>query len=267
MSGAPRVRPAAVAGAFYPSDPGDLAGTVDRLLARAEVRPDPATQLRALVVPHAGYVYSGPIAANAYRRIDPVPVRRVLLLGPSHRTPLRGLAVPTVDRFATPLGEVAVDGGMRAALLAAGLAVPDDAAHRLEHSLEVQLPFLQTVLPAVPVLPVAVGVTAPAVVAEAIDAVWDESTLVVVSSDLSHYEPYAVAQRHDRATAHAITTLAPDGIGDLDACGCFALRGLLVAASGHGLRVRLLDLRSSGDTAGDHDRVVGYGAFALEAAA
>ncbi len=267
MSAAPRIRPAAVAGAFYPGDARTLAGTVDRLLAAAEIRPDPVTALRALVVPHAGYVYSGPIAASAYRRIDPDPVRRVLLLGPSHRTPLRGLAVPTADRFATPLGEVTVDDPMRAALLAAGLAAPDDAAHRLEHSLEVQLPFLQAVLPDVPVLPVAVGVTPTATVADAVDTVWDPETLVVVSSDLSHYEPYAVAQRHDRTTARAITDLAAGAIGDLDACGGFALRGLLVAAARHGLRMRLLDLRNSGDTAGDRDRVVGYGAFALEAAA
>lgn len=267
MTGPRRVRPPAVAGAFYPGHTRELVATVEHLLAGASVRPDPHARLRALIVPHAGYVYSGPIAASAYRRIEPGAVRRVLLLGPSHRTPLRGLAVPTADGFATPLGDVAVDAAMRAELVSAGLAAPDDAAHRIEHSLEVQLPFLQAVLPGVPVLPVAVGVAPATTVAEAIATVWDETTLVVVSSDLSHYEPYAVAQRHDHETADAITRLAPDAIGDLDACGCFAVRGLLVAAEARGLGVRVLDLRSSGDTAGDRDRVVGYGAFAFEVAA
>jgi AmmeMemoRadiSam system protein B len=267
MSGALRVRPPAVAGAFYPGHARVLAGTIDELLTRADVRPDAGSSLRALIVPHAGYVYSGPIAASAYGRVDPVGVRRVLLLGPSHRTPLRGLAVSSVDAFVTPLGPVAVDSELRRELLDAGLATVDDAAHQLEHSLEVQLPFLQTVLPDVPVLPVAVGVAPAAEVARAIDAVWDEGTLVVVSSDLSHYEPYELAQAHDARTAGSIARFDADAVGDRDACGCFAVRGVLVAARARNLHVRLLDLRNSGDTAGDRDRVVGYGAFALQEAA
>jgi AmmeMemoRadiSam system protein B len=261
-----RVRPPAVAGAFYPGDARVLAGTVERLLAEASSRPEISAPPRALIVPHAGYVYSGPIAAAAYRTVLAAPVRRVLLLGPSHRTPLRGLAVPSADVFATPLGPVTVAADLRANLLAAGLATVDDASHRLEHSLEVQLPFLQAVLPGVPVLPVTVGVTPAADVARAIEAVWDDDTLVVVSSDLSHYEPYGAARSHDARTARSITDLDAAAVGDRDACGCFAVRGLLVAAQARGLRVRLLDLRSSGDTAGDRDRVVGYGAFAVDAA-
>jgi AmmeMemoRadiSam system protein B len=180
---------------------------------------------------------------------------------------LYGLAVPSSDAFATPLGAVPVDVEARHELLARGLAAIDDAPHDLEHSLEVQLPFLQAVLPGVPVLPVAVGAARPAAVADVVDALWDETTLVVVSSDLSHYESYAVARVQDARTADAITRLDDRGIGDRDACGGYAVRGLLVAARARGLEASVLDLRSSGDTAGDRDRVVGYGAFALEVAA
>ncbi|MGZ4677466.1 MAG: AmmeMemoRadiSam system protein B [Acidimicrobiia bacterium] len=259
-----RVRPAAVAGAFYPGSRDRLAATVRGLLETVDAPPASDAPLRALIVPHAGYVYSGPIAATAYDRIDPARVRRVLLLGPSHRAPLFGLAVSSADAFATPLGIVPVDTEARRALVVSGLATVDDRAHALEHSLEVQLPFLQAVLPGVPVLPVAVGVAPAEVVADAIDALWTPDTLVVVSSDLSHYEPYESARRHDARTATAITGLTPEAIDDQDACGSFAVRGLLSSARKHGLVARVLDLRNSGDTAGDRDRVVGYGAFAVE---
>jgi AmmeMemoRadiSam system protein B len=257
-----RIRPAVVADAFYPGTRRALATTVTTLLDRAD-EPERTGRLRALIVPHAGYVYSGPIAASAYRAVDATDVRRVLLLGPSHRTPLRGLAVSSADGFATPLGIVPVDRDARDLLLQRGLATVDDRAHALEHSLEVQLPFLQAVLPGVPALPVAVGAAGPDEVDAAIDALWDDGTLVVVSSDLSHYEPYMVARRHDAATAEAITELDADGVGEWDACGRHAVRGLLVAARRRGLTAQLLDLRSSGDTAGDPERVVGYGAFAF----
>ena len=264
-----RVRPAAVAGAFYPGRRDVLSATVRSLLHDADATPaSPAsTRLRALIVPHAGYAYSGPIAASAYRRIDPARVRRVVLLGPSHRSPLFGLAVSLADVFATPLGPVTVDAAARQVLLDQDLATVDDRAHALEHSLEVQLPFLQEVLPGVAVLPVAVGPAPIEVVADAIDALWDPLTLVVVSSDLSHDESYESARRHDARTSTSITALEPDAIGDRDACGGFAVRGLLLAARRHGVAARVLDLRSSGDTAGDRDRVVGYGAFAFEEAA
>jgi AmmeMemoRadiSam system protein B len=265
----PRVRPAAVAGAFYPGARDSLAATVHSLLEGADgaAPADASPHLRALIVPHAGYVYSGPIAATAYRRIDRHRVGRVLLLGPSHRSPLFGLGVSSADVFATPLGPVTVDAEARHVLLESGLAAVDDGAHRLEHSLEVQLPFLQYVLPGVPVLPVAVGPAPAETVADAVDALWDAGRLVVVSSDLSHYETYPSACRHDARTAESITALAPEAIDDHDACGSFAVRGLLLAARRHGLSARVLDLRNSGDTAGSHDRVVGYGAFAIEEAA
>jgi AmmeMemoRadiSam system protein B len=265
MSASLRIRPPAVAGAFYPGDPRVLADTVERLLAAATSATAGAP--RALIVPHAGYVYSGPVAASGYHTVERAGVRRVLLLGPSHRTPLRGLAVPSADVFVTPIGPVTVDAELRRDLLAAGLVTVDDASHRLEHSLEVQLPFLQAVLPEVPVLPVTVGVTPAAAVARAIEAAWDDGTLVVVSSDFSHYEPYGAARTHDARTAGSITHLDAEAVGDRDACGCFAVRGLLLAAAARGLTVRLLDLRNSGDTAGDRERVVGYGAFAVESVA
>ena len=264
-----RVRPAAVAGAFYPGTRGSLAATVHSLLDGADVAvaPNSVAHLRALIVPHAGFAYSGPIAASAYRQIDPNRVRRVLLLGPSHRSPLFGLGVTSADVFATPLGPVTVDAEARRVILDRGLAAVDDRAHVLEHRLEVQLPFLQQVLPGVPVLPVAVGPAPAGAVADAIDALWDASTLVVVSSDLSHYESYPSARRHDARTAGSILALASEAIDDHDACGSFAVRGLLLAARRLALAARVVDLRSSGDTAGDRNRVVGYGAFAFEEAA
>lgn len=259
-----RVRPPAVAGSFYPGDAQTLAAEVDRMLAAAlgarAGRPAPP---RALVVPHAGYVYSGPVAATAYATVAGADVGRVVVFGPAHRVPLRGLAVPSAAVCATPLGPVEVAEDARATLVERGLAAVDDDAHALEHSLEVQLPFLQRVLPGAPVLPVAVGAADARLVEAAIDAVWDEHTLVVVSSDLSHYESYAAAREHDAATAATIVRADADSIATRDACGAFALRGLLRAVRPRGLVVRALDLRSSGDTSGPRDQVVGYGAFSV----
>lgn len=260
------VRPPAVAGAFYPREPDALRAEVDRLLAEARARGLELESVpRALVVPHAGYVYSGPVAASAYATVSGAAVRRVVLLGPAHRVPLRGLAVPSVASLLTPLGAVEVADDARAMFVTRGLAVVDDDAHALEHSLEVQLPFLQRVLPGVPVLPVAVGAAAASEVERAIDAVWDDHTLVVVSTDLSHYDTYESARRHDAQTADAIIRRDGDLLTGTDACGVHALRGLLRAALARDLAVRALDLRSSGDTAGPRDQVVGYGAFAIVA--
>lgn len=251
-----RARPPAVAGSFYPADPDRLAATVDDLLARASPRAD---HPRAIIAPHAGYVYSGPVAASAFATLAREAYRRVVILGPAHFVPVRGIAAPSVGAFATPLGDVPIDTEARDA---AGVRI-DDAPHAPEHSLEVQLPFLQRALDPVPILPLAVGDASPGETADALDRVWDEETLVVCSSDLSHYLDHDAAAARDRRTAEAICARDVAAIGPDDACGAAAIRGLLEAVVRHDLSVQLLDLRTSGDTAGDRARVVGYGAFAL----
>lgn len=230
--------------------------------APTPTRPEPP---KALIVPHAGHVYSGPIAASAYGLLRPFAsrYRRVVLLGPSHRVPLRGLGLPGVGAFATPLGLVPLDEeavALAAECPAVGVA---PAAHAREHSLEVQLPFLQRVLPSFSLVPLTVGAASADEVAEVLERLWGgEETLIVISSDLSHYEGYDAGRLHDRATAARI--LALDGHFDgEDACGCVPVQGLLASARRHHLAAELVDLRSSGDTAGDKDRVVGYGAFAF----
>lgn len=260
------VRPPVVAGSFYPRDPDELAESIKASFADA-VRPAAdVPPPKALVVPHAGYVYSGPIAATGYLRLAPVAetVRRVVLLGPSHRVPLHGLAVSGADAFATPLGLVQVDDDARRSALAHHDVRLDDAPHAMEHSLEVQLPFLQTVLDSFELLPLVVGHVDAVIVAELIRALeGGDETLVVVSSDLSHYEQYDIAKEQDRRTAAAVVALDADRIADYDACGAYPLRGLLHWAGTEGRTVEQLDLRNSGDTSGDRSRVVGYGSFAL----
>ncbi len=259
-----RLRPAAVAGLFYPTDPDALAATLARDLDVAVPAGDPLP--KAVIVPHAGYVYSGPIAGIAYARVERMKglVQRVVLLGPAHRAWVDGLAVSSADAFATPLGTVPVDDALRRRVLELPAVRVDDRAHAAEHSLEVQLPFLQVTLGSFTVLPLAVGDAPPEAVAEVLDAVWGgPETLVVVSSDLSHYHDSATARARDRRTAAAIVTEDADAVGDEDACGARSVRGLLLTARRRGLAVRLLDLRNSGDTAGDRERVVGYGAFAV----
>ena len=260
------VRPPAVAGFFYPSDPGELTGSINAAFADA-VRPaQGAPAPKALVVPHAGYIYSGPVAASGYLRLAPVAatVRRVVLLGPSHRVPLRGLAVSSADAFATPFGLVPVDDDARRAALGLPGVRLDDAPHAMEHSLEVQMPFLQSVLDRFDLLPLVVGHVDTETVAEVIAALaGGAETLIVISSDLSHYQPYDVARQHDRCTAAAVVALDAEHIGDVDACGAYPLRGLLRWAQTEGMTAEQVDLRNSGDTAGDRSRVVGYGCFAL----
>ena len=257
-----RVRQPAVAGLFYPADAVELRGVIEEALAGAEPGPVP----KAVVAPHAGYVYSGPVAGSAYARVAPArgSVTRVLLLGPAHRAPAAGIAAPGAEAFATPLGLVRVDVERRDALVDQGLVAVRDDAHAGEHSLEVQLPFLQETLGDVAVLPLAVGRVDPERVAGVLEAAWGgDETLIVVSTDLSHYHDRDTAAELDRRTAAAVVAKRPDRLGDDDACGVVALQGLLLAAAAHGLDVELLDLRTSADTAGDARRVVGYGAFAL----
>lgn len=259
------VRPAAVAGMFYPEEPIALAAAVRAYLGAAASPAKDTTRPMALIVPHAGYVYSGAIAACAYRRLAPSAdsIRRVVVLGPTHRVPVRGLALPSMQAFATPLGTVELDSSAVASALALPQVCKSDAAHALEHSLEVQLPFLQTVLRQFRIVPFAVGAASAAQVAEVIDLLWDgPETLIVVSSDMSHYYPYAEARRIDQATAHSVLALSAT-LRTEQACGATPLNGLLLAARKRGLQPELIDLRNSGDTAGDKSRVVGYASFAF----
>jgi AmmeMemoRadiSam system protein B len=261
------VRAAAVAGLFYPGAPSALAADVRAHLAAAEAPASAAAAgPKAIIVPHAGYIYSGAIAGHGYARLAAArnAIRRVVLFGPAHRAPVRGLALPSVRAFATPLGEVPLDGEAIARALTLPQVERDDVAHAREHSLEVQLPFLQRTLEDFRIVPFAVGDATPAEVAEVVELLWGgPETLIVVSSDLSHYLRYADARSIDRATADAILALSPD-LDQHQACGATPINGLLIAARRHRLRPELLDLRNSGDTAGDKSRVVGYASFAFD---
>jgi hypothetical protein len=257
-----RARLPAVAGLFYPDDPYELRAVIRGFLDAA---PASTTRPKAIVVPHAGYVYSGPVAAVAYRKLvglDP-PIERVILVGPSHRVPVAGIAVPDVAAFDTPLGRVPLDTAAIARLLELPDVQSSNLPHRLEHSLEVQLPFLQTTLGEFTLVPMAIGDAAPTIVADALEACWGgPETLIVASTDLSHYRDYDAARRIDAETARALVARADD-LQDEQACGCRILNGLMRLARRRGLEVELLDLKNSGDTSGDRSRVVGYGAFAL----
>lgn len=253
------VRAPAVAGTFYPASPAELGSTIDRLLADANAPAGPCP--KALIVPHAGYVYSGPIAASAFARVAPhgEAIERVVLVGPAHRVLVEGLVSPGASRLRTPLGDIEVD---VEALAKLGLR-SDPAAHAREHSLEVELPFLQRVTPRAKIVPLAGTRAAPEVVARALSAMWGgPETLIVISSDLSHYLPYAEGRAIDTATCARIVALEPTLVGE-QACGAIGINGLLHLARDKHLRVELLDLRSSGDTAGTRDQVVGYAAFAV----
>jgi len=260
------IRPAAVAGFFYPADPGRLADDVEQCLRRVPEAPPRPRPPKLIVVPHAGFVYSGPIAAHAYARLAPWRARltRVVLLGPAHRMPVRGLAAPTVAAFETPLGRVSLDRDSLERLRALPQVVFDDRPHAVEHSLEVQLPFLQRVLDTFTLVPLAVDDASPDDVAAVLDLLWGgDETLVVISTDLSHYLPYARARARDRATVQRVLAF-DSAITPNEACGAVPLNGALVVARRRGLVPQLLDLRNSGDTAGDRTRVVGYGAVAFD---
>jgi len=261
-------RPPAVAGLFYPAEPDALRRELQRHLDEAE-RGAEAVPLgegapKAAIVPHAGLPFSGPVAARVYARLRPLRgrVTRVVLLGPAHRVPVRGLAVPEADRFESPLGALPVDGEALRRLEDLPQVVRSDRAHALEHSLEVQLPFLREVLGEVTLVPLAVGEASDDEVAEVLERLWGgPETLILVSSDLSHYLRYEEARRADAATTRAIEQLDADALDAGSACGRVPIRGLLVAARRHGLAPRTLDLRSSGDTAGPRSEVVGYGGW------
>lgn len=260
----PRIRPPAVAGQFYPEQAAALAAAVDGYVRDAGPPRDPAP--KALIAPHAGYVYSGPVAGSAYAPLASLRgrIERVVLLGPAHRVALRGLAAPAASAFATPLGELRLDRDSLERVLALPQVVASDAPHALEHSLEVQLPFLQELLGDFALVPLVVGDATPQEVAAVLDLLWGgDETLVVVSSDLSHYHDYATARRMDSETSRAIEALQPEAIGFDQACGRIPVQGLLLAARARGLRARAVDVRNSGDTAGPRDAVVGYGAYVV----
>jgi hypothetical protein len=264
------VREAAVAGTFYPGDPVVLRDTVDRLLADAPRPPAQTPAPRAVIVPHAGYIYSGSTAATAYARIAAGrdTITRVLLVGPTHRVPVLGVALPGADAFRTPLGTLPVAEAWAEGRLAdVPAACVFAETHRWEHSVEVQIPFLQRALGDVEIVPMLAGDASGEEVADVLDALWGgPETLVVISSDLSHYLGYDEAAGVDAATISQI--LALEGpLNHAQACGATPINGLLVLARRHGLVPTLLDARNSGDTSGDRDRVVGYCAFAFDEAA
>ena len=259
------VRPAAVAGMFYPGEARSLAAEVEDLLGGAS---EPMPRLgypKALVVPHAGYIYSGPVAARAYDELTSARgcVRRVVLLGPTHRVAVKGLAVPGAEAFATPLGAVRVDGEALAAVRDLPQVVVSDRAHALEHALEVQLPFLQKTLGDFALAPFAVGMASVAEVAQVLERLWGgPETLIVISTDLSHYHSYEVARAVDQSTITRIASLATD-IDHDEACGATPLNGFLSVVKRKNLSLKLLSACNSGDTAGGKDRVVGYSSFGL----
>lgn len=256
------IRNPAVAGAFYPGNRDVLANDINALLD--SVMPNIGHMPpKAIIVPHAGYIYSGQIAAIAYKRLAAIrsKIKRVVLLGPVHRVSVRGLALPGVDSFATPLGEVELDQDAIALLMGLKQVVVSPSAHAQEHSLEVQLPFLQTVLDDFKLVPLAVGDATPTEVAEVLEVLWGGTeTIIVVSSDLSHYLPYDLAQSVDLLTVQNIIGMK-EIITHQQACGGTPVNGLILAAKKHHLHPRLLDLCNSGDTSGDKNRVVGYASF------
>lgn len=259
-----QIRQPAVAGTFYPGVPTILARDVTALLGAAKPAP-PGKSPKAIIVPHAGYIYSGATAAAAYASLAAGrdQITRVVLLGPVHRVPVRGLALPGVDAFATPLGNIPIDSAAVALLGTMPQIVTSAAAHAWEHSLEVQLPFLQSVLGDFSLIPLAVGDATPAEITEVLDALWGgPETLIVISSDLSHFLPYDTAQTVDQQTVQRILALRGP-LTHEQACGGTPINGMLLAAKHHHLQPVLLDLCNSGDTAGDKDRVVGYASFAF----
>lgn len=262
------VRHPAVAGLFYPAEPERLRAVLGEYLRAAASSSEGGGPVpKAIIAPHAGYIYSGPVAGTAYARLRPLRgrVTRVVLLGPAHRVWFRGLALPQADRFLTPLGEIALDQEGVARITELPQVRVLEAAHAQEHSLEVQLPFLQEVLGDFRLVPLAVGEATAQEVGEVIERLWDgPQTLVVVSSDLSHYHDYDTARQRDEATSRAIEQLRYEDLDGESACGYVPVSGLLYVARRRGLRARTLDLRNSGDTAGPRDRVVGYGAYAFE---
>jgi len=259
-----KVRRPAVAGLFYAAEEQELRAEVRGYLAATQ---SDGGVPKAIIAPHAGYMYSGPVAASAYARLAPArgTIRRVVLLGPAHRVGFRGLAAVEASHFTTPLGRIPIDQDALARIADLPQVRVFDEAHRQEHSLEVHLPFLQEVLGDFSLVPLCVGDAEPQEVGEVLERLWGgPETLVVISSDLSHYHDYQTARQLDAATSRAIEELRYEDIGYDDACGRNPVGGLLLYARMHGMKMKTIDLRNSGDTAGPRDQVVGYGAYVLE---
>lgn len=257
-----KIRHAAVAGAFYPDDPDALKRNIDAMLFEVDESAH-AKSPKALIAPHAGYIYSGPTAAAAYSLLDPERVKRVILLGPTHRVLLSGLAIPDVDAFETPLGKIQLDRDAIRQIRQLEQVHIDNESHLTEHSLEVHLPFLQRCLNEFKLVPLAVGQAHPNLVSEVLDLLWGgEETAIIISSDLSHFHPYEKARQMDLATVETILEESPT-INHEQACGATPINGLLAAISKHPLTPKLIDFRNSGDTAGPRDQVVGYASIAF----
>ena len=256
------MRSPAVAGLFYPANPQELHNMVVSLLQQAT---PPVKRIpKALIAPHAGYIYSGPIAATAYAALKSIrdTIKRVVLMGPSHRVAFNGIALSSANFFVTPLGKIELAPNIQEQLAGLTQVIVSDQAHAQEHSLEVHLPFLQEILDTFYLIPLVVGNVTPHDVAAVLERLWGgQETLIVVSSDLSHYHDYETAQRLDQATSQAIEKLNPDDIKYDHACGRNPINGLLTLARRLGLVSHIVDLRNSGDTAGSRDRVVGYGSY------
>lgn len=257
-------RQPAVAGSFYPANPQQLQQMLTQYLYEAETT---AKAPKAIIAPHAGYIYSGPIAASAYARLKNAHdvIKRVIIIGPSHRVGFQGLAVSHADTFITPLGNIPVDMLAVQAITQLPFVQYIEQAHSQEHSLEVQLPFLQTMLDDFSIVPIVAGDASPEQVSQVLELLWGgDETLIVISSDLSHYHDYATAQQLDQATSTAIENLQYEQLNYESACGRTPVSGLLKLARDNALIVKNIDLRNSGDTAGDKQRVVGYGAYIID---
>ncbi len=255
------IRPAAVAGRFYPGVRGELVANVESLLA--EARPAPFDEVpRAIIAPHAGYVYSGPVAGSAFSMLEPLAakLRRVVVIGPSHYIGFEGIAASPAVWFRTPLGDMPVDVDAMQKAWRHGVVTELETAHEREHSIETHLPFLQSIHRHARLVPLVTGLCDDDALAALLDDLWDDQTVICVSSDLSHFEDYDSATAHDASTTAKILALDSD-IRSRDACGALAIRGLLAVARSRGLKCEAVDVRNSGDTAGGRDRVVGYGAY------
>jgi len=266
------VRPTAVAGTFYPADPVELGDQIDGMLAAAAGVADSVEDTspglpRALIAPHAGYIYSGPIAATAFQTLARAAddIRRVIVIGPSHFVRFAGIALPEAEVFATPLGDCELDSDGVGHLRGMPQVVTAAEPHRREHSVEVELPFLRRVLGDFSLVPLVTGDATAAQVAEVLEPLWDDTTLLVVSSDLSHFLDYDSARARDAATARTIVGGRHEDLDEGSACGRLAIQGLKVVAARRGMNIAPpLDLRNSGDTAGPRHEVVGYGAFRID---